>query len=750
MIAPFTPEINKVLVSSPCRAIMYGIFIARLNEIPPPQLTDHYNVDINQDINNLNEVLYTVSKQTKSQEPTSDTDPHVDRWERLLKDNDHKAIWKAISWNGKLQQDISDSPDDELFKEHYDRLLLNPDAEDLNTYDTSSCPSIPVLDDPISMPELSEAITQIKPNKSCGPDGVSPGVLRLLPAAWILMIFNMILMIFNMIFISAISPIAWHTARLINIFKSGQRQACTNYRGIAISSYMFKLFDVIIHNRLTLWYRPCREQAGCQKNRGCQEQILTLRLIMDYSKTKKCKLYLLFIDFSKAYDKVPRWTLIDELKRLGCSRIMLRMITSMYSCTRLILKSAVVSANTGVLQGASSSGTLFVIYLDKMIRMIHDTCSADGFLGSLHTLLLMDDTVLLATSRQKLEEKLAIVLDYCKQNGMVINQSKTKFMVVNGTEEDMCSIKINGQLGDLEVAHTDIYTYLGSPITRDGKYSTAISLHADMCQKHLNKLIAFMDKNRDLPFKFKRAVVDACFCSTITYAGETWLGGNVKPLESLYVRAIKCLLGVRITTCTDMCLMELDYPSLDKLLLKRRSDYFKRRIPLLDDNDPLKKAIDLCRTANNKSYKNLMTALNLNTNPIEEDITSRRATLERKALLSSKRLFYLTINPDGIIHPVYTMTSNYVPEYLRIAFTRIRLVSHNLKVETGRWARIERARRLCACDRASVQDEYHVLFDCSLTQELRDTHQFRDFKELFNDTDLIRMCNFIHKVLKMV
>ena len=193
------------------------MFTAHLNEIPLPEHTGQFNVDINQEINNLNEVLYMVSKQARSQRPMSDTTQSLDRWERLLMDNDHKGIWKAISWNGKIEHNTNDSPDDEQFREHYERLLLNPDAEDLNTYDTSACPSIPVLDDPISTSELSEAITQIKPNKGCGADGVSPGVLRLLPATWILHL----VMIFNIIFTSAITPIAWHTVKLINIFKSG-------------------------------------------------------------------------------------------------------------------------------------------------------------------------------------------------------------------------------------------------------------------------------------------------------------------------------------------------------------------------------------------------------------------------------------------------------------------------------------------------------------------------------------------------
>ena len=61
----------------------------------------------------------------------------------------------------------------------------------------------------------------------------------------------------------------------------------------------------------------------------------------------------------------------------------------------------VIVANLGVKQGSSASCILFIIYVDRMIRMVKTAFEADGFLGSLHMLMLMDDTVLFATSRDK-------------------------------------------------------------------------------------------------------------------------------------------------------------------------------------------------------------------------------------------------------------------------------------------------------------------------------------------------------------
>ena len=101
---------------------------------------------------------------------------------------------------------------------------------------------------------------------------------------------------------------------------------------------------------------------------------------------------------------------------------MLLAINKIYSCTKSILKSATITSSIGIRQGAPTSCLLFVIYIDKMVRMIKEKVGIDGFLGNMHTLLLMDDTVIVSTSRHKMVEKLKVLIEYCNSYGMVINE----------------------------------------------------------------------------------------------------------------------------------------------------------------------------------------------------------------------------------------------------------------------------------------------------------------------------------------
>ena len=133
----------------------------------------------------------------------------------------------------------------------------------------------------------------------------------------------------------------------------------------------------------------------------------------------KVKLYVAFVDFSKAYDRVPRGKLFKILKDLGRGATMILALMSMYKVTTSILGSTTITASIGVRQGSPTSCFLFVLFVDMLIRKLKQ-CGDDGLLVWLHALMLMDDTVLLATSKDRLKEKLKCLQEYCDEYGMVV------------------------------------------------------------------------------------------------------------------------------------------------------------------------------------------------------------------------------------------------------------------------------------------------------------------------------------------
>ena len=237
----------------------------------------------------------------------------------------------------------------------------------------------------------------------------------------------------------------------------------------------------------------CREQAGAQSLRGCVEHIVTLRLFIDLFKKKKKPLFVAFIDFSKAYDRVPRMYLLKLLHRLGCGKVMLAALAAMYRITRFLFGSVLITAMLGVKQGSPSSCFLFTMFFDEFVRLLKQKSAPDGLLDWLHLLVLMDDTVIFATSHEKLKEKLNVLSEWCNQSGMVINEDKTKFMSFNCLERT--PIQLETHAGPVTVMYCQQYTYLGSIFTSDGKISSSVKKHALSRVNAFNKLIPSLDKN---------------------------------------------------------------------------------------------------------------------------------------------------------------------------------------------------------------------------------------------------------------
>ena len=144
--------------------------------------------------------------------------------------------------------------------------------------------------------------------------------------------------------------------------------------------------------------------------------------------------------------------------------------------------------------------------------------------------MLMDDTVLLATNRKNMIKKVQLLNQFCTRSGMIINENKTKLMVINGNNVDREPIIVN----NLTIKHCDKYIYLGSPFTADGSIATAIKVHAQEKMAHFNKFISFLHKNNHLPFVIKKRVFDACMVSAILYGCESWLNGDLKPVSKIY------------------------------------------------------------------------------------------------------------------------------------------------------------------------------------------------------------------------
>ena len=116
---------------------------------------------------------------------------------------------------------------------------------------------------------------------------------------------------------------------LITIHKKGDLDDPDNYRGIAIGSVLGKVFSLILLDRLESVVQISNpispNQIGFKKGHRTSDHIFVLKTIVDkIVKTEKRKLFVAFIDFRKAYDRINKTLLFLKLQRVGIQGLFYR------------------------------------------------------------------------------------------------------------------------------------------------------------------------------------------------------------------------------------------------------------------------------------------------------------------------------------------------------------------------------------------------------------------------------------------
>ena len=204
------------------------------------------------------------------------------------------------------------------WSEHFQKLLNVPGDIDHEALDNIPQRIIKTsLDEIPTMDEMAKAIAGLKDGKAPGGDGIPAEVWKhggdnlfsrlhqLITNAW------------------EVGPVpqAWKDASIVTIYKKGDRTDCGNYRGISLLSIAGKIFARILLNRLSTHITPevvPDTQCGFRGNRSTVDMIFCLRQLQEKCIEQDRPLYMVFVDFSKAFDTVGRTGLWQLLRKYGC------------------------------------------------------------------------------------------------------------------------------------------------------------------------------------------------------------------------------------------------------------------------------------------------------------------------------------------------------------------------------------------------------------------------------------------------
>lgn len=410
-------------------------------------------------------------------------------------------------------------------------------------------PTIEKLDGPpILQSEVEHGLKRLSKGKAAGPDDITADLLQATGEKALQKLTELCNAIYN----TGIIPTDLKRSVFIAIPKKTKAVECKDHRTISLMSHVTKLLLKIIHQRIArkIDSEISEEQYGFRSGRGTREAIFNLRILCERAIEVQQNIYLAFIDYEKAFDKVRHDQLMEILKNVDLDGKDLRIIRNLYWEQEAAMRvngreSEWRRVKRGVRQGCVLSPCLFGLYSEIILRRTEDYPGIIVGGQNINNIRYADDTVLIASTEQDLQALVDVVNRKSEEMGLRINVKKTKCMIVskNKTKRNI-TITVNGE----KIEQVDEFVYLGALITTDGR-----------CEAELRRRIAIakatfhqMSKvfcNRNINLKLRYRMIKSYVWSTFTYGMETWTIGKAaqNKIEALEMWILRKMLRINYT-----------------------------------------------------------------------------------------------------------------------------------------------------------------------------------------------------------
>ena len=267
-------------------------------------------------------------------------------------------------------------------------------------------PNYPQLDKiNISQDDVKDAISLLKPYKAPGLNSVSPKLIKEAKNE----LAHPLSKLFNLSLILKAFPDSWKQANVTAVHKKDDRCLPNNYRSISLLNCEGKLMERCVHKYISQYLKQhsiiTEFQSGFQSGDSTINQLVYLYNEFSKALDESKEVRVVFLDISKAFDRVWHMGLLTKLTAVGFSKNMTDWFHSYLTNTEQRVCIRDVSSSwqkiyAGVPQGSILGPTLFIIFINDIVNWINS-----------NTILFADDTILYKVLNQPISAGIELNTD---------------------------------------------------------------------------------------------------------------------------------------------------------------------------------------------------------------------------------------------------------------------------------------------------------------------------------------------------
>ena len=285
--------------------------------------------------------------------------------------------------------------------------------------------------------KVKEKLARLKPSAAPGPDKVWAKVLHSLADV----LAEPLALVFSKLLDEGCVPAIWRHANVCPVFKKGKKGDPGNYRPISLTCILCKVMESLLRDAMVKFLLSnnliCSNQHGFLPGRSTLTNLLeyleTLTRLVDEGH----EVDVLYLDFRKAFDVVPKERLLAKMNSIGVRGKVLGWVREwLTGRTQNVVLNGKVSevgeVRSGVVQGSTLGPTLFLIYINDISSAVESGESALDLTNSILS-IFADDTkwgrcVNTAEDREKFQEGIKRLEQWSRTWQMQFNTSKCKVM----------------------------------------------------------------------------------------------------------------------------------------------------------------------------------------------------------------------------------------------------------------------------------------------------------------------------------